>query len=103
MLSDLLDNLRGTTWVQALVIGAAAILGFLGFRRFQRKEAVEVAQGVYRALEQAIAEHEGRLAEHLSRLEKLRSDIAWSERRVQRLFDIMDELRTNPGAGRGGA
>ena len=92
-MTEWLEQLRGTTWVQAILIGGASILGFLGFRRFQRRDAEDVARGVYRVLEQAIAEHEGRLAEHLHRLETMRADLALTEGRVRKALNLIDDIR----------
>lgn len=92
-MTEWLEQLKGTTWVQSTIIGGAAILGFLGFRRFQRRDAEDTARGVYEPLQHALAEHEGRLAEHLARLERLRADLALTEGRLRKAWTAIDEIR----------
>ena len=93
MISDLIEQVKGTTFVQALIIGGLSILGFMGFRRFQRKDAEEAARSSLDVLSHAVANQEGQLSEHLARLERMRADLALTEGRVRKLFTLMDEVR----------
>jgi len=90
-------QLAGMTWFQA---GSAVAFGALValaaqhvMRRYIHRAVHREWHGAVVTLTETLATHEGRLAEQLDRLERLRADQVLTEARVHKALKILDDLR----------
>ena len=95
-MSDLLlvlQSFGALPWFQTLVVAAIAIAFWEGSRRLLQLYVVKSFQSTAKILTDQINQHEGLLADHGARLERLRADLSLTTGQARKALSLCDEMR----------
>lgn len=90
-MSDLLALLPKALEPFVLLLAGAGLYEI--FQRAARRSGAKAFEGAAGPYQQVLSEHEGRLAEHLERLEKMRAELAIVRGLANKALAITDEMR----------